>query len=281
MKVLITCLSYSNLTGSELYIYELGKRLTELGHEVLVSAIQHNPLSEIVKRSPFNSVLMGEEPSFKPDIIHCHQLDSLKKVLESNTEIPIITTIHSEVIPQHEKPIIDDRIRKYICVRPSIQNYCIENGVSKDKTTVIYNPIDFSRFQNLGGGFRRILFAGTYYELREKAVMDIVNGDTPAIFIGNFFPELGKSLGDKYKKHLFLPPIWDVEKTMWHCGVTAGINNGRTMVEGFIAGRPHINYEVDTSGNIIKKTLMDVKDCSQYNSIKVVDDIIKIYKKCL
>ena len=76
MKVLITCLSYCNLTGSELYIYELSKRLTELGHEVLVSAIQHNPQSEIVNRSPFSSVLMGEEPDFKPDIIHCHQSEN-------------------------------------------------------------------------------------------------------------------------------------------------------------------------------------------------------------
>jgi glycosyltransferase involved in cell wall biosynthesis len=281
MKVLITCLSYCNLTGSELYIYELGKRLTELGHEVLVSAIQHNPQSEIVKRSPFSSVLMGEEPDFKPDIIHCHQSDSLCKVLESNTKLPIITTIHSEVIPQHEKPILDKRIKKYICVRPSIQDYCIENGVSKDKTAVIYNPIDFSRFKNLKCGLKQILFAGTYYDLREKAVMDILNGDIPAIFIGNFFVELGKSLGSKYKQHYFLPPVWNIEDYMEQCGVTAGINWGRTMIESFIANRPHINYEVDDSGNILKKELLPVQDCSQYDSIKVVDDIIRVYEESI
>lgn len=279
MKVLITCLSYCNLTGSELYIYELGKRLTELGHQVLVSAIQHNPQSEIVKRSPFSSVLMGEEPDFKPDIIHCHQLDSLNKVLESKTKVPIITTIHSEVIPQHEKPVINKRIKKYICVRPSVQNYCIQNGVSKDKTAVIYNPIDFSRFKNLKCGLKRILFAGTYYDLREKAVMDIVEGETPAIFIGNFFVELGKSLGIKYKRHYFLPPVWNIEDYIEQCGLTAGINFGRTMIEGFIANRPYLSYEVDGSGNIFNKELLPVQDCSQYDSIKVVDDIIKIYEE--
>ena len=51
------------------------------------------------------------------------------------------------------------------------------------------------------------------------------------------------------------------------------------MIESFIANRPHINYEVDDSGNILKKELLPVQDCSQYDSIKVVDDIIKIYEE--
>ena len=59
----------------------------------------------------------------------------------------IICTIHSEVI-ELEHPVKDDRIKKYICIRPEIKEF-IENDfdIDPEKTTVIYNSFDESRFK--------------------------------------------------------------------------------------------------------------------------------------
>lgn len=278
MNVLITCLSYCNLTGSELYVYELATGLTKLGHQVLVSAINYDTNSEIVKHSSFSVVKMGNEPNFKPDIIHCNQVDTLKKVLSSNTKIPIVMTVHSEIIPEHEKPIKDDRIKRYICVRPSIEKYCHKLGIKN--TTVIYNPIDFDRFKIEEKGKDITLFVGTFYNLRSQAVDDLIDTGKPIWFIGDGFVELGKELVPKLGNQcLFLPPVWNIEKYLKYCNQTAGINFGRTAIEGWIAGRPNINYTVDDKGNILKKEVLQPKDIEMFNSKKVVGDIIRVYEE--
>lgn len=280
MNVLITSLSYCNLTGSELYVHELATGLTKLGHQVLVSAINYDPNSEIVKHSSFSVVKMGNEPNFKPDIIHCNQVDTLKKVLSSNTKIPIVMTVHSEIIPEHEKPIKDYRIKQYICVRPSIEKYCHKLGIKN--TTVIYNPIDFDRFKIEGKGKDITLFVGTFYNLRSQAVDDLISTGKPVWFIGDGFVELGQKLVKKLGNQcLFLPPVWNIEDYLKHCNKTSGINFGRTAIEGWVAGRENINYTVDDKGNILKKEVLKPENVERFDSIKVVDDIIRIYEESI
>lgn len=277
MKVLITCLSYGKTTGGEMYVYELARELTNLGHEVLVSAIQLYP-GEMLNRSTWKVCEMGKEPKFKPDIIHCNQKDSLEMVLKSKTKVPIVLTVHSEVLPQHEKPIVDDRVRWYIAVRPSIKDYCVSLGVDEKKIKVVYNPIDFSRFTLPKCTNGNILFAGTYYDLRSKAVQDVAKCATNNVyFVGDNFMPLAKEFDNE--KLFFLPATWNIENILRNCQFTAGINYGRTALEGFVAGRANINYTVNKSGEIEnKEILLPPDDINKFDSLKVTKRIIELYE---
>ena len=69
------------------------------------------------------------------------ETDALK---EKYPNIPKISTIHSEVISL-ENPVINDSIKKYICIRPEIQKHIVDNfNVVESDTEVIYNPIFLS-----------------------------------------------------------------------------------------------------------------------------------------
>ena len=50
LNILLGCLSFSNLTGSELYVYELAKGLVKEGHNVSICSSIGNPLSDIAKK---------------------------------------------------------------------------------------------------------------------------------------------------------------------------------------------------------------------------------------
>lgn len=277
MRVLITCLSYGKVTGSEMYVYELARGLTNLGHDVLVSAIQLYQ-GEMVNRSKWKVCEMGHEPEFKPDIIHCNQRDTAEVILRSNTTVPIVCTIHSEVIPQHEGVISDPRVRKYIAVRPSIKKMCLALGVKPSNVSIIYNPIDFERFNLPVPENGNILFAGTYYNLRSKAVQDITKCPRNNVyFVGDNFMPLSKEFNDP--KLFFLPPTWEIEKILKSCQFTAGINYGRTALEGFVSGRQNINYTVDSNGEILSREILDrPKDFNKFDSREVVNSIIKVYE---
>ena len=87
----------------------------------------------------------------------------------------IICTIHSEVI-ELEHPVKDERIKKYICIRPEIKEF-IETkfDIDPSRTTVIYNSFDETRFKNSPPPKKnRVLFVGTIDYLRQLTIEDLI-----------------------------------------------------------------------------------------------------------
>jgi len=315
LKVLLSCLSFKTFTGSEMYVYELARGLKKLNCDVTVLSDINGPLSKLanqygIKTFPFSNspgYKMGDgkwgfntPEGFQPttpnvmykmssvdyDIIHTQHTPVTNQVCQMYPTIDKICTIHSEVI-ELENPVLDETIKKYICIRPEIQEHIVKNhNIPLDKTEVVYNPIDTDRFnaKNIKDD-KYILFVGTIDYLRESTIKDLVEYsksiNKELWLVGenksNYLPEL---LSNTDVKHFNATSR--VETFVKNCSETAGILLGRTTIEGWMCGKPGWIYDVDNRGNIISKEIhLPPKDVSQFNSTVVAKKIKEEYIKIL
>jgi hypothetical protein len=310
LKILIGCLYFSTLTGSELYVFELAKDLVKKGYNVTVIANElGNEMVSLATKNGVKTTSFKNPPGFKmgdgkwsfqtPNGVVPSEKDKLYKVSEVNYDIiltqhtPIseslcmmyptidkISIIHSEIIDL-ENPYIHESIKKYVCVRPEIQEHIIDQfGIEKEKTVVIYNPIDTERFNRdntKDGGY--VLFVGTIDYLRKNMLYDLAEyskrvnkelwlvGKDKSDYLTHLLSE------NKHLKHI--QPTKDVERYTKNCSEMGGIQLGRTTIEGWLCGKPGWIYNVDSNGYILSKERFDVpKDVDKYSSDRVGDMII-------
>ena len=148
VRVLLSCLNFKTLTGSELYVFELAKELKKLNCSVTVLSQIGGPLTDMAKKLGIKCLPFEEAPGFKMgdgkwgvngpngyevskensmyrisevnyDIIHMQHKPVAERMLQFYPELNKIYSIHSEVI-ELENPIKDDTIKKYIAIRPCL-----------------------------------------------------------------------------------------------------------------------------------------------------------------
>ena len=315
LKVLLSCLFFKTYTGSEMYVYELAKGLKKLNCDVTVLSDTNGPLSKLaqqqgIKVLPFNNspgykmgdgkwgfnTPQGPQPSQQNvmykmsevdfDIIHTQHTPVTNQMCQMYPNIDKISTIHSEVI-ELENPVLNESIKKYICIRPEIQEHIVNKfGISVGNTEVIYNPIDTNRFNNKNvkdDGY--ILFVGTIDYLREYAIKDLVEysksinkelwlvGENKA----NYLSDLLVNSHVKY-----FEATNKVESYVKNCSETAGILLGRTTIEGWMCGKPGWIYNVNESGKILNKERFDIPDdVIKFDYMEIAKKIKKEYIKIL
>lgn len=315
LKVLLSCLFFKTFTGSEMYVYELARGLKKLNCDVTVLSDIDGPLSKLaqqqgIKVLPFNNppgyklgdgkwglnTPQGVQPS-QPnvmykigevdfDIIHTQHTPVTNQMCQMYPNIDKISTIHSEVI-ELENPVLNDTIKKYICIRPEIQEHIVNKfDITVDNTEVVYNPIDSNRFNNKNtkdDGY--ILFVGTIDYLRENTIKDLVGYSKS---IGKELWLVGENKSNYLNDILSNPHVKyhnstsKVELFVKNCSETAGILLGRTTIEGWMCGKPGWIYNVDGSGNIINKERFDIpEDINKFNSLYVAKKIKEEYIKIL
>jgi len=315
LKVLLSCLFFKTFTGSEMYVYELAKGLKKLNCDVTVLSDTNGPLSKLaqqqgIKVLPFNNspgykmgdgkwgfnTPQGPQPSQQNvmykmsevdfDIIHTQHTPVTNQMCQMYPNIDKISTIHSEVI-ELENPVLNESIKKYICIRPEIQEHIVNKfGISVGNTEVIYNPIDTNRFNNKNvkdDGY--ILFVGTIDYLREYAIKDLVEYSKS---IGKELWLVGENKSNYLNDILSNPHVKyhnatsKVESFVKNCTETAGILLGRTTIEGWMCGKPGWIYNVNESGEILNKERFDIpKDVNKFDSIEVAKKIKEEYIKIL
>jgi glycosyltransferase involved in cell wall biosynthesis len=197
-----------------------------------------------------------------------------------------ISTIHSEVI-ELENPVINESIKKYICIRPEIQDHIVNKfNVNKNMTEVIYNPIDSERFNTKNtSDDNYVLFVGTLDYLRENTIKDLVEysksinkmlwlvGENKS----NYLEDLLKHSHVKY-----YDATNKVETFVKHCSETAGILLGRTTIEGWMCGKPGWIYDINPVGqNLGKSFHLPPNDIEKFYSINVTNQIKNEYLKIL
>jgi glycosyltransferase involved in cell wall biosynthesis len=220
------------------------------------------------------------------DIIHTQHTPVTNQICQMYPNIDKLSTIHSEVI-ELENPVLNESIKKYICIRPEIQNHITTNfNIEKEKTEVIYNPIDCERFNTKNtkdNGY--VLFVGTIDYLRENTIKDLVE----------YTKTIGKELflvGENKSNYLndilinshvkYYNSTNKVEEFVKNCSETAGILLGRTTIEGWLCGKPGWIYNVDESGYIMTKEKHGVpEDVSKFNSLEIAKKIKEEYIKIL
>jgi glycosyltransferase involved in cell wall biosynthesis len=317
IKVLISCLFFRNFTGSELYVYELAKSLMKLNCSVTILSQIGGPLTEMAKKIGIKCLSFENAPGFKLgdgkwsfntpegqqvsipnnlykiseadyDIIHIQHKPVTERILNMYPELNKISTIHSEVMGQGlEDPIMDKTIKKYIAIRPEIKSHLIENfEIPEEMIEVIYNPVDNTKFQPKDIQTENyVLFVGTIDYLRKESILDLIE----------YTREIGKELwlvgqnNGNYLENILLEPhvkhfpaTWNIEEYILKSYETAGIQLGRTTIEGWMCGKPSWIYKVDSGGFILSKEKFNPPtDIEKYHTLKVAQQIKDEYLKIL
>jgi hypothetical protein len=317
LKVLISCLFFKNFTGSELYVYELAKSLIKLNCSVTVLSQIGGPLTEMAKKIGIKCVSFDNPPGYKMgdgqwflntpngkeiskpnvlykitdvdfDIIHVQHKPITEQILSLYPNLDKICTIHSEVMSgELENPVIHNSIKKFISIRPEIKEHLTQNfSIPENMIEVIYNPVDNEKFkQKKVSGENYILFVGTIDYLRKNSILDLVD----------YTKEIGKELwlvGENKSDYLqtillephvkHFPATWDVEKYIFKSYETAGIQLGRTTIEGWLCGKSSWIYKVDSNGEILSKEKFDPPtDVEKYFTLNVAQQIKNEYLKIL
>jgi glycosyltransferase involved in cell wall biosynthesis len=315
LKVLLSCISFRNFTGSELYVFELAKSLIKLNCSVTVLSQIGGPVTDMAKKLGIKCVSFENAPGFKLgdgqwgmntpegfkpstpnalyrisdvdyDIIHFQHKPVAEKILNMYPELPKISAIHSEVISL-EDPVVDPTIKKYIAIRPEIKEHMINNfDIPEEMIEVIYNPVDNEKFQSKKVSEENyVLFVGTIDYLRKETILDLIE----------YTRELGKELwlvgenNGNYLENVLLedhvkhfPSTWKIEDFILKSYETAGIQLGRTTIESWMCGKSSWIYKVDKGGFILSKEKFDPpSDIEKYHTLKVAQQIKDEYLKIL
>ena len=316
VRVLLSCLNFKNLTGSELYVFELAKELKKLNCSVTVLSQIGGPLTEMAKKLGIKCLSFEEAPGFKMgdgkwgfngpngsevskenamyrisdvnyDIIHMQHKPVAERMLQFYPELNKIYSIHSEVI-ELENPIKDNTIKKYIAIRPEIKDYIVNNfEIPEEQVDIIYNPIDNDKFKpNLSIKTENaVLFVGTIDYLRKETILDLMERTKEE---GKELWLVGEDKGNYLQQVLFethvkhFPATWSVENFIYKCEETAGIQLGRTTIEGWMCGKPSWIYKVDSGGFILSKEKFNPPtDMEKYYASNVAKQIKEEYLKNL
>jgi len=316
LRVLIGCLAFNDYTGSELHVYELAKELSKQNCEVhIVSQLGPKMVKRIEKfgvkcftlRNPPGfkmgdgkwglNTTEGVKPSeegklykvsdVKYDILHINHKPIGEHLLKLYPNIPAINTVHSEVIPKLEEPVIHENVKKYITIRESISDFvCSGWDIPKEKVSVIYNPIDGDRFKEYNTTSKKVtLFVGTIDYLRKNTILDLVEytkeNNKELWLVGtNKSDYLDSLITNENVK--YYESTWNVEKYVKECDETASVLMGRTTIEGWLCGKPGWVYEIDSIGNISNKEKREVpSDIDKFKSENIASEIIEEYKSVI
>ena len=315
LKVLLSCISFRNFTGSELYVFELAKSLIKLNCSVTVLSQIGGPVTDMAKKLGIKCVSFENAPGFKLgdgqwgmntpegfktstpnalyrisdvdyDIIHFQHKPVAERILSMYPELPKISAIHSEIISL-EDPVVDSTIKKYIAIRPEIKEHMVNNfDIPEEMIEVIYNPVDNEKFQSKKVSEENyVLFVGTIDYLRKETILDLIE----------YTRELGKELwlvgenNGNYLENVLLenhvkhfPSTWKIEDFILKSYETAGIQLGRTTIESWMCGKPSWIYKVDAGGFILSKEKFNPpSDIEKYHTLKVAQQIKDEYLKLL
>lgn len=279
MNILIVTSEMTSLSGSPLYHYTLALELIKQGHSVDIKTqtkdneIRNNLLKEGVKLiTEFNK---NYDLALLSQPISKYSLDEIKS-------INVFNIVHSEY--ECEDPIIDNRINKYIAIRPSIKEHLItEHGIDKDKIEVIYNGVDFERFNTSKrkkhkGNYTKVVLPCSIHSLRKEFINFYTKQATEhyRVYIyGDYFDS------EIYKNDwVFIENArFDIENYIFDADCIAGILLGRVNLEAMAMGIPSYIHNPDKpSDNHLFE--LSKKDFETNHNIKnVAKQIIDLYDR--
>ena len=285
MNILLSCLSFKEYTGSEIYFYELATALQSCGHDVrLFSPIHGQPLSDKVADMFF--VDRDTVDNIEYDLVIFSHGNIVWDYIKEVRTKKFINVAHSEVL-ELEEPLIDSKIDAYVGIRPTIVEF-IKTKVTGKPVELIYNPFDFNRFNSKNCKKQKhvkdkvVLFPGSLDYLRVKPLRYLLD-----LSEKQNFKVLHVGRCDYTTVHpnfTTYAPIWGVEKYYRQCDIVSGIFLGRTSIEGLLCGKKVLQFDVDNKG-IIKKVYWHTEDnLDKFNKKSVAEQMISITdggKTCL
>ena len=275
MRILLACLSYREFTGSEIYFYELGSALRDAGHDVSIySQFTNGPL--VNKTTDISFPTKDTITKEKYDLLIFSHGRIIWEYIKDVNAKKVINVIHSEVIDL-EQPVINDKIDLYVGIRPSIVEYVSSFDVNKP-VKLIYNPFDLKRFNPKNCKKKNknkekvVLFPGSLDYLRYQPLRYLLD-----LSVKQNFKVLHVGRNDYSTVHpnfTTQEPRWDVEKLYKECDIVSGIFLGRTSIEGLLAGKRVLQFDVDKTGKIKKVYWHTEKNLDKFDKNKVALEFI-------
>lgn len=307
MEILIGCLYFAQLTGSEVYYYEVAKTLAKTGHRVTVASTDINgQLAGMARELGIEVCHIDDGIPDKPyEAVFVSHKPVVERVLEERLkssnwrESRVVSINHHEFYPV-ERPVSDGGIFHYVAIRPAILDMMVsECGIPRDMITLVWNPFDTTKFDmsrrartnrfNVNPNrlpYRRdepfrVLFCGTVDYVRKAAIYDVCRsartmGDTVRLVGMNTADYLGSLLEEFKGTVSWIPQTWDVQELVLDSDVTAGVFVGRTTIEGWLCGIPGIVYEMNEDLTIRSVDFHDVPaDLSVFDENNVVKQLLE------
>ncbi len=233
MRILMTNLRLSWYSGSDTYLYALGKELIARGHQVSVYSKQISPVMQGRRFEEAGiTVLSSLERDYQKidkdldfDVIHGQHNTPISEASRVFPELPAIFVSHG-VLPEPEKPPKDVLISKYIGVSEEVVDFQFKD-IPKEKKLVIRNPIDTERFYyapKKAGKRLKILIVSNYFHntWRGEEVWEMAKSLNADIDI----------IGTNGRV------IFETEKVIKDCDIAIGL--GRSILEAMSMGKPVI-----------------------------------------
>lgn len=266
LDIVVSCARFKEMTGSEIYTYELSRALKKLGHTVTIASSCGGLLQEKAENEGIECVDFPEVESLTPDLIISSHYEPTK-LFQRVFTCPIINVIHSEneSLWPIERPVLN--CDHYVAVRDSIAQKIVKEGIHPEKISVIGNPIDFDRFNAKDtSSDKSILFIGPSDHLRKRVIRDLKKVSKEK--------NLSLKLVGRDQSE---PEIWETEKYTKKCEMVASIYVGRTAIEGWACGKAAIIYDINSRGKILSRYIVaPPKDISKYNSQNVAKEILDL-----
>jgi len=277
MKILLACLSFREFTGSELYFYELSSALRDAGHEVSIySQFNNGPLTNKTTDISFPTRDTITKENY--DLLIFSHGKVIWNYINNVKAKKTINVVHSEVLDL-EEPIIDNKIDLYVGIRPSIVNF-IKTFIDDKPIKLIYNPFDFTRFnpkickKKKSNKSKVVLFPGSLDYLRYQPLNYLLDLSSK-----QNFKVLHVGRNDYSTVHpnfTTQEPVWNVERLYKQCDIVSGIFLGRTSIEGLLAGKKVLQFDVDKTGKIKKVYWHTEEDLDKFNKNTVANNFLNL-----
>ena len=277
MKILLACLSFREFTGSELYFYELSSALRDAGHDVSIySQFNNGPLANKTDNISFPTRDTITKENY--DLLIFSHGRVIWNYINNVKAKKTINVVHSEVLDL-EEPIIDNKIDLYVGIRPSIVNY-IKTFIDDKPIKLIYNPFDFTRFnpktcrKKKSDKSKVVLFPGSLDYLRYQPLNYLLDLSSK-----QNFKVLHVGRNDYSTVHpnfTTQEPVWNVERLYKQCDIVSGIFLGRTSIEGLLAGKKVLQFDVDKTGKIKKVYWHTEEDLDKFNKNTVANNFLNL-----
>jgi hypothetical protein len=277
VKILLACLNINGLGGSELFHYELARGLHKLCDLTLFTLREIDPDNQVrikltefgIRQIDLNTFNLSE----KYDVVIASQPHVNKMMANcfAHTATPIISIIHSEI--RSEDPILSPNISHYVAIREPIADMLKNRyDIDKNKISLIYNPIDKSRFntddlkplEKTTGLFVGEVLDPIRFETVKHLATSCIENDWDLLLISD-------------SKYDFLHPniryidkTWNTEDLLKQVHFTAGILLGRTTLESWCCNIPSYIYHIDVNGEILDITLDKLEDIENLCDSKYV-----------
>ena len=288
MKILLGCLNANDLGGSELYHYELARELKALGADITLFTLRGiNKDSEV--RNKLTSLGIPQVDPYSLnikesfDIIISSQPAPTRYLISNFPNHPFVNIIHSEI--RSETPLFHSAIKHYIAIRQPIEDFLTkEYHLEKSKVSLIYNPIDQSRF-NVENKVPLEKYTGLFVgevldSIRSKPVHHLVGHciaqDWDLLLMSETFHDFN------HPNIRYVEKRWDTESILKQVNFTAGILLGRTTLESRCCEIPSFMYIIDVFGNIQRIETDVPTDIVKFcDSRYVAEQHLSLYKKLI